>query len=71
MITVTDELKIVMAKNGYTGTGLAEATKLSQSYVTQILNSKRNVSPPVAKKICEVLQCDFDTIFSIKKSNTI
>ena len=56
-----------MAKSGFTGVALAEATNLSQSYVTQILNCKRSISPPVAKRICEILKCDFDDIFIINK----
>lgn len=67
IIVKQEEIKIVMAKAGFTGTGLAEATQLSQSYITQLLNNKRNVSPPVAKRICQVLNCTFDDIFSIKK----
>ena len=61
-----DEIIKRMAKAGFTGAGLAKASGVSQSYITQILSGKKNVLAPTAKKIYMALQCDFDDIFKLK-----
>ena len=66
MITIkAEELKTRMIHEGFTGAGLAKATNITQGYICQILNGKRAIRPPTAKKICDVLNCKFDDIFRI------
>ena len=66
MITVKRrELKERMIKAGLTGAGLAKKAGITQGYVCLILNGKRTVLPPTAKKICDVLFCNFDDVFFI------
>ena len=68
MITVRGtELKECMIRNGFTGAGLARATGISKGYVCQMINGKRNILPPTAKKICDALGCSFDDVFTISK----
>ena len=67
IIIKSGELSERMARAGFTGAGLARATGISQGYVCQVLNGKRAVLPPTAKKICNTLGCEFDEIFEIKQ----
>ena len=66
IITDTNKLKEVMTRKGFTGAGFAKASGISQCYVVQILQGKRTILAPIAKKICDTLECDFDDVFSIK-----
>ena len=61
------ELKERIIKAGLTGVGLAKAAGVSQGYVCQIINGKRTILPPTAKKICDTLNCNFDDIFIIRQ----
>ena len=61
------EIKDAMIKSGFTGAGLARTTGISQSYIVYVLQGKRNILPPTAKKICDALGCKFDDIFDIKE----
>jgi len=54
-----------MIREGFTGAGLARAVRLTQGYVCQVVNGKRTILPPTAKKICDVLGCEFDDVFEI------
>ena len=65
IITNTEKLKELMTRKGFTGAGFARATKISQCYIVQILQGKRTILAPIAKKICDTLECDFDEIFTI------
>lgn len=56
-----------MTKAGLTQTELAKQTGLYQSYISMLLGKKRSMRPPTAKKICDVLQCEFDDIFEFKE----
>jgi transcriptional regulator with XRE-family HTH domain len=68
MITVKQpELKNTMVRQGYTGAGLARATGISQAYIVYILQGKRSILPPTAKKISDALRCDFDDVFEISE----
>ena len=62
--TKRTELLQAMARNGFTGKGLAKASGISQCYVVQILAGRRNVLPTTAKKICNALGCNFDELFT-------
>jgi transcriptional regulator with XRE-family HTH domain len=55
-----------MIRKGFTGAGLAKAAGISQGYIVYILQGKRSILPPTAKKICDALGCEFDEIFEIK-----
>ena len=66
MITINrNEFRNRMIRKGFTATGLAKKAGISQSYITYILQGKRSILPPTAKKICDALDCGFDEIFKI------
>jgi len=68
MIFVNKEaIKQRMIKRGFTGAGLALKANVSKSYVCQILNGRRTVLAPTAKKICDALDCEFDEVFEIRE----
>ena len=64
--TKKPEFRNAMIRKGYTGAGLATAAGLTQGYVSYVMRGKRSILPPTAKRICEVLECEFDDVFSIE-----
>ena len=70
MITIDKgKASMFMAKAGFNGVGFADAVEISPCYANLLLNGKRHASPPLAKRMCEVLKCDFNDIFAINKDN--
>lgn len=63
-IEVINELLI---RKGLTKRGLAIVANIGPATAIQICNGNRRPSPPVAKKIVDALDVDFDEIFSIAK----
>ena len=68
IIIKKDAISERMIKGGFTGAELARTAGISKGYVCQILNGKRTVLPPTAKKICDALDCEFDDAFEIKEA---
>jgi DNA-binding XRE family transcriptional regulator len=66
-IQIKDEqaLKKLLIRNGFSKTDLAKTVGVSNHHVGFILNGSRNPSPSIAKKIVNILECDFDEIFEI------
>lgn len=74
-----DELKIqlkdkvafqeLLLKRGFSQRGFGRAVGISEPYANQIANGDRNPGPQVAKRICEVLDAQFDDIFFIKRDD--
>ena len=58
---------------GFNGAQFASELGVSRPYMSNILNGRRNVTAPLAKKICTVLGADFDELFEIdgEKSEVI
>jgi Predicted transcriptional regulators len=67
-ILIRDRIKLQEAvmKRGFTRRGFGQAIGISHSTVVQLLNGNRNPSPPIAKKIADFLEEEFDTIFFIE-----
>lgn len=63
-----DDFNELLMRKGFTKRGFAQATKFSSVLVTQISKEYRSPTPPVAKRITEVLEVSFDDIFIIEKS---
>ena len=61
------DLKNIMIRRGLTGAGLARISGISQAHVVYIIQGKRNILPPTAKKICDALNCAFDDVFEIQE----
>ena len=62
------ELSRRMIKAGYSGKDLAKAVRVTQGYMSMILNMKRSIMPATVKRICDALNCDFDDVFVISDS---
>ena len=56
-------------KSGYSITRLAKTVGAAQSYMSLIVNNKKNPSPEMAKRICDALNVKFDDVFYIKGNN--
>lgn len=60
------QIKIRMLRMGINQILLAKKIGIGNSYLSQIINSKRNPSPVLAKKIADELNCEIDDIFTIE-----
>ncbi|WP_339233912.1 helix-turn-helix transcriptional regulator [Oceanobacillus sp. FSL W7-1281] len=58
-----NEFTSTRIKKGFSQRGLGRAANLSGALINQIESNDRNPSPESAKKICDVLQVNFDDIF--------
>jgi putative transcriptional regulator len=66
------DLMLSRVKSGYSQRELSRLIDASNSYITQIESGDRNPSPRLARKICEVLMVEFESIFfveGVSKSN--
>ena len=63
MIEANYTIRRLMEQKGYSGTGLAKAVNVSDGYISLVVRKKRTLSPPLAKRICNTLGCDFKDIF--------
>lgn len=59
------EIRLAIAFKGYSLRSFAKKINISNSFLTQILNENRKVSPMTAKKIAEGLEKEIDDIFFI------
>ncbi|MGB9847405.1 MAG: helix-turn-helix transcriptional regulator [Desulfotomaculales bacterium] len=59
------EFQELLLRKGFTQRAFGRAIGVAESYACQIANGERNPGPGVAKKICEVLEVEFDDIFFI------
>jgi transcriptional regulator with XRE-family HTH domain len=70
MINITlkseSKLRLLIGQRGQNISGFAKETGISHSYLSQILNGKRNPSPIVASKIAKKLSSNLEDIFLIK-----
>jgi DNA-binding XRE family transcriptional regulator len=53
-----------MIKNGYTGQSLADEIGVTRQAISKILNGVQ-VSPKLAKMLCDVFESEFDDFFMI------
>jgi DNA-binding XRE family transcriptional regulator len=65
MIKVKPELNHIRIKSGFTVTGLANATGVSQQFISAIIKGRYHPSAITAKKICDALGVEFDQVFEI------
>lgn len=64
--TRTDDLRVLMMRKGLTKRLLAKSAGIGHTTTIQVCNGTRNPSPPIAKKIIDVLEVEFDEIFTIE-----
>lgn len=60
-----NELKMTMALNGLSIRGFSKEIGLSHSFLSQVINGKRNPSAATAKRISTGLQKDIDDFFLV------
>lgn len=57
---------VILIHKGFTQRSFSIQAGISHSMISQIAKGLRNPSPRTAKRICEVLEVQFDDIFEIK-----
>ncbi|MEW9051893.1 MAG: helix-turn-helix transcriptional regulator [Neobacillus sp.] len=67
MINITlkseSNLRLLIGQSGHNISGFAKEVGISHSYLSQILNGKRNPSPKVAANIAKNLSSNLEDIF--------
>lgn len=61
------KLCITLIENGYSQRAFSKSLGMSENYLNQIMNDKKNPSPAVAKKILSALKLNFNDVFEIRK----
>lgn len=56
----------VRLKNGFNYTDLADRVGITRQGLRLIFKGETGAAPQTAKKICEVLNCDFEEIFLVR-----
>ena len=64
-ILKNNELASLIVKNGDTQVSFSDKIGITATGLRKILNKEINPSPITAKKICDILECKFDDIFTI------
>jgi len=69
-IQVKDPIQLnkLIIMRGFTKTDFSKEIQLSQPMTVQITNGVRYPSPKTAKRICEILDCEWSELFEIIKS---
>lgn len=68
-----DLVRLEIAKKGLSAREFSKQINVSQSYLSQLLNSKKTLAAKTAYKISEGLGLPFESVFTIKtvdKTNT-
>ncbi|NHN33566.1 helix-turn-helix transcriptional regulator [Paenibacillus agricola] len=68
--TNVNTLNELLFRKGLTKRSFAQVAGIGQVTALQVCNGQRNPSAPVAKKIVDALQTDFDSLFEIVKGET-
>lgn len=64
----TECLNELIIMKGFSKTDFGKEIGLSQPMTTQITNGDRHPSPRTAKRICDVLECEWSELFEIVKT---
>ncbi|MBB6447041.1 helix-turn-helix transcriptional regulator [Bacillus benzoevorans] len=62
-----EKLRMALIEKGYSQRAFSKSLGMSENYLNQIMNDKKNPSPSVAKKIVSVLKLNFHDVFKITK----
>lgn len=62
-------LNEMIIMKGFNKTAFGKEINLSNPMTIQITNGDRFPSPRTAKRICDVLECSFDDVFEIVKTD--
>lgn len=61
----TEKLNHLIIMNGLNKAAFGREIELSSPMTVQITKGDRNPSPRIAKRICEVLKCEWSELFEI------
>lgn len=69
-VKVKDPMRLneLIIMKGFSKTDFGKEINLSNPMTVQITNGDRHPSPKTAKRICEVLECEWESIFEIVKT---
>lgn len=62
-----NEINELLIRKGLTKRALADVAQIGLATAMQICNGNRKPSPPIAKKITNALEVEFDEIFYIQR----
>lgn len=65
IIPKVERINELLIRKGFTRRKLATVAKIGQATAMQVCNGNRHPSPPIAKKIVDALEVEFDEIFTI------
>lgn len=60
-----EEIHKALIRKGFSKRALAKAAQIGEVTAIQVCNGNRNPSPPIAKRIVDALEVEFDDIFEI------
>ncbi|MNK84429.1 Helix-turn-helix domain protein [compost metagenome] len=63
-----ERLNELIIMKGFSKSAFGKEIRLSQAMTVQITNGDRSPSPQTAKRICEVLECEWSDLFEIVKT---
>lgn len=63
-----EQLNKLIIMKGFSKTQFGKEIGLSQPMIVQITNGDRNPSPRTAKRVCDVLDCEWSELFEIVKT---
>ncbi|WP_110926841.1 helix-turn-helix transcriptional regulator [Bacillus massiliglaciei] len=63
-----EEIHRALIRKGFTKRALAKVAEIGEVTAIQVCNGNRKPSPPIAKKIVDALEVEFDDIFEIEAS---
>lgn len=64
----TERLNELIIMKGFSKTDFGKEINLSNPMTVQVTNGDRHPSPRTAKRICEVLECEWSELFEIVKT---
>lgn len=58
---------MALIEKGYSQRAFSKSIGMSENYLNQIINDKKNPSPAASKKILSALKLNFNDVFEIRK----
>ncbi len=66
LFAMSNNIRIHLIKQGLTLTDLSTSVNSDLSYISTVINGKRNPSPKLAKRIADTLGVEIEEIFTIE-----
>ncbi|TSI07656.1 helix-turn-helix domain-containing protein [Lysinibacillus sp. BW-2-10] len=62
-----EKLRMTLVEKGYSQRAFSKSIGMSENYLNQIMNNKKNPSPMMAKRILSALELNFNDVFEVRK----